>query len=253
MSVDGMARSTRLAAVWAILALLVAGGARAQIGVRLADDVRAMRLALAGSDGVSLVHVSADGRLRKPALGEYDLVALRVEFQSDTTRFTTGTGRFADDLYGGLEPAVDPLPHDAGYFQAHLDFLEHYVERVSDGQVTLRTHLLHETVQVSGRMGDYAPTGPDASSDEELAKLAALVEEAWSLADQQIDFDLRGFDPERTAFLTFHAAAGRDTELMGPTRNKPPEALPRPSSDRPAWPRRGARDLGSMDSRSTTR
>src|SRR5690606_28139867 len=80
-----------------------------------------------------------------------------------------------------------------------------YVERVSDGQVTLRSHLRPEIVQVSGRMGDYAPTGPYASSDTELAKLAALVEEAWSLADQQIDFDLSGFDPERTAFLIFHA------------------------------------------------
>lgn len=238
-----MARSTRLAAVWAILALLVAGGVRAQSGVQLADDVRAMRLALAGSDRASRVSVSADGRLRKPALGEYDLVALRVEFQSDTTRFTTGTGRFADDLYGGLEPAVDPLPHDAGYFRAHLDFLEHYVERVSDGQVTLRTHLLPEIVQVSGRMGDYAPTGPDASSDTELAKLAALVEEAWSLADQQIDFDLSGFDPERTAFLIFHAGVGRDIELIGTTLDKTPEDLPSLFFDRAALSRLGVRDV----------
>lgn len=49
--------------------------------------------------------------LRRPAAGIYDVVALRIEFQPDTSRFTTGDGTFEGPLYDGLEPSIDPLPH----------------------------------------------------------------------------------------------------------------------------------------------
>lgn len=161
-----------------------------------------------------------------PALGRFDVVALRVEFQPDTTRFTTGDGTFAGSLFGeGLEPKVDPLPHDAEYFSAHLQFLEHYVSTVSDGRAEVRTWLLPEVVRVSGRMGDYAPTGFDADSDAELSKLAALAREAWSLADGS-SLAGRGLVPGRTAFVLFHAGVGRDLELTGTSLDKTPEDLP---------------------------
>ncbi|MEM1093529.1 MAG: T9SS type A sorting domain-containing protein [Bacteroidota bacterium] len=165
--------------------------------------------------------------LTQPAAPSYDVVALRVEFQPDTTRFTTGVGTFDGELYeGGLEPNVDPLPHNAGYFEAHLAFLENYVQRVSNGRTTVTTHLVPEVVQVSQPMGAYSPTGFEAQSDAELAKLAALVEEAWTLASAQSAFDVRSFDPERTAFVLFHAGVGRDLELIGTTLDKTPQDLP---------------------------
>jgi hypothetical protein len=164
--------------------------------------------------------------LRRPAAPSYDVVALRVEFQPDTTRFTTGDGTFGGDLYGGLEPSVDPLPHDAAYFRAHLSFLEDYVARVSDGATVVRTHLVPEVVRLPERMGAYAPTGSDADSDTERARLARLVHEAWTLADVQSDFDMGGFTAGRTAFVLFHAGVGRDVELIGTTLDKTPEDLP---------------------------
>ena len=82
------------------------------------------------------------------------------------------------------------MPHDAGYFEAHLQFLANYVERVSDGQTTLNTHLIPEVITVSRQMSAYSPTGLEASSDAELSKLAALVDEAWSLADEASTFDM---------------------------------------------------------------
>ncbi|MEM6644844.1 MAG: hypothetical protein AAF730_01190 [Bacteroidota bacterium] len=165
--------------------------------------------------------------LRNPAAPAYDVIALRVEFQPDTTRFTTGEGTFEGELYeGGLQPNVDPLPHDAGYFDAHLTFLENYVQRVSNGRTSVTTHLVPEVIQVSQPMGAYSPTGFEAQSDAELAKLAALVEEAWALASMQSAFDVSGFDPERTAFVLFHAGVGRDLELIGTTLDKTPEDLP---------------------------
>ena len=165
--------------------------------------------------------------LQRPAAERYDVVALRVEFQPDTTRFTTGNGTFDGELYPeGLQPTVDPLPHDAGYFQAHLDFLEHYVGQVSDGQTRLTTHLVPEVIRLAQEMGAYSPTGFDSDSDAERRKLAALIEEAWATASQQSAFDLSGFDPERTAFLIFHAGVGRDIELLGTPLDKTPQDLP---------------------------
>jgi hypothetical protein len=164
--------------------------------------------------------------LQNPASPHYDVVALRVEFQTDTTRFTTGEGTFAGDLYSGLTPRVDPLPHDAAYFQAHLDFLADYVARVSDGQTTLTTRLAPGVVRVSKPMGDYSPTGPDSQQDDELRKLAALVQEAWTTAEAQGLLDLTGLDPATTAFVLFHAGVGRDIELIGTTLDKTPQDLP---------------------------
>lgn len=166
------------------------------------------------------------GPLRKPAAPAYDVVALRVEFQPDTTRFSTGDGTFAGDPYHGIEPLIDPLPHDAAYFEAHLAFLEDYVGRVSDGATVVRTHLVPGAVQLPRSIGAYAPTGLDADSDVERAKLARLVHDAWTLAGAEIDFDMSRFMPGRTALLLFHAGVGRDTELSGASLDRTPEDLP---------------------------
>ena len=173
--------------------------------------------------GYAQIH---SGSLRKPAAPAYDVVALRVEFQPDTTRFSTGDGTFAGDPYHGIEPLIDPLPHDAAYFEAHLAFLEDYVARVSDGKTVVRTHLVPGVVQLPRSIGAYAPTGLDADSDVERAKLARLVHDAWTLAEADIAFDMSGFVPGRTALLLFHAGVGRDTELSGTSLDRTPEDLP---------------------------
>lgn len=244
MSVERFVRSARRAVGFGLVCVLTIGVGRAQQQpIQLAPDVREMRSVLGSGSRMFAATAPSDDELRNPASGTYDVVALRVEFQPDTSRFTTGTGRLEDDPYGGLEPAVDPLPHDASYFQAHLDFLTDYVERVSDGTLEVRTHLLPEIVQVSGTMGSYAPTGPDADSDAELAKLANLVEEAWMTADQQVGFDTGSFFPEKTAFILFHAGVGRDIELIGTTLEKTPQDLPSLFFDRNALDRLGVGEI----------
>ncbi len=170
---------------------------------------------------------ASGGTVRNPAAPHYNVVVLRVEFQPDTTRFSTGDGTFGGTLYSsGLQPSIDPLPHDAGYFEAHLAFLRDYLGRVSDGKTTLATHLLPGVVRVSGTMGAYSPTGEDNDSDAQLSKLATLVAEAWSLADPSWAADLPALDAASTAFLILHAGVGRDVELVGTTLDKTPEDLP---------------------------
>ncbi|MFW5972832.1 MAG: hypothetical protein ACOCTG_02480, partial [Bacteroidota bacterium] len=162
----------------------------------------------------------------RPAAAAYDVIALRVEFQPDDSRFTTGDGTFEGDLFSGLDPVVDPLPHDADYFEARLAFLHNYIARVSSGRTDVRTHLLPGVVRMPETMAAYSPTGPESDSDEELRKLARLVADAWKQADASIDFNAAGFDPSTTAFVLFHAGVGRDIELIGTTLDKTPEDLP---------------------------
>ncbi len=171
-----------------------------------------------------VVAQSSAGRLTRVAAPRYDVVALRVEFQPDSSRFSSGDGTFGGALFADTDPPkIDPLPHDAEYFRAHLSFLQHYIGRVSDGRTVIETHLLPSIVRVSGTMGHYAPTGMDSGTDAELAKLASLVAEAWSGVTDSLP---EGLDPERTAFILFHAGVGRDIELLGTTLDKTPEDLP---------------------------
>ncbi len=170
---------------------------------------------------------TASAQLQRPAAAHYDVVALRVEFQPDTTRFTTGDGTFDGQLFPEeLQPLIDPLPHDAAYFEAHLAFLEDYVAKISDGQTQVTTHLVPEVVRVSQEMGAYSPTGFESDSDEERVKLVSFIREAWTTASQVSDFDLSGFDRDRTAFVLFHAGVGRDIELLGTVLDKTPFDLP---------------------------
>ncbi|NNF05093.1 MAG: hypothetical protein HKN17_11580, partial [Rhodothermales bacterium] len=178
------------------------------------------------SQSPSQAQTGGGSDVQRPAAALYDLVALRVEFQPDSSRFSTGDGTFEGRLFDVDEVLqVDPLPHDAGFFRAHLDFLENYVERVSDGRTRVRTHLL-PVVRVSGPLADYAPIGPDADSPEQIARLAALVREAWTLAEAAGVELPAGLSPATTAFALLHAGVGRDVDLLGTTLDKTPEDIP---------------------------
>ena len=156
---------------------------------------------------------------------QYNVVALRVEFAPDTSRFTTGDGTF-EGLRFPLVPKVDPLPHDANYFQAHLDFLEHYIKTASAGRTTISTFLVPEVIQLEHPMADYSPTGEDSQSDAELSKLAALVRDSWTEADRVSTFNSAQLMQGNTALLLFHAGVGRDIKLTGTTLNKTPQDIP---------------------------
>ena len=181
--------------------------------------------ALALACGVLWTAFGVQAQVLQPAAPHYDVVALRVEFQPDTTRFTTGDGTF-EGFSLPLESNIDPLPHDAAYFKAHLAFLEDYVAQASQGRTRLTTHLIPEIVRVSQKMSAYSPRGMEADGDKERARLAQLVQEAWMHADAISQFDASSLEPQTTAFLIFHAGVGRDVELIGTSLDKTPLDVP---------------------------
>ena len=156
-----------------------------------------------------------------------NVVALMVEFQPDSSRFTTGNGTFEGPLFGDVDsPRIDPLPHDVAYFDAHLRFLEHYINKVSDARTKVKGTVLPQIIRVSHEMGFYSPTGKNSGDDAELVKLATLVKEAWTLAAANNVKLPAGITSDNTAFVLFHAGIGRDIELLGTTLDKTPEDLP---------------------------
>ena len=183
-------------------------------------------------------------QMRRPAYDQYDVIALRVEFQADTTRYTTGNGTFEGAIYpADVTPTIDPMPHDAAYFEAHLAFLRHYIGQVSDGRTRVVTHLLSEIIRLPQPMGAYSPVGLEADSDIERSKLAGFIRDAWQAASLQSQFDVSGLNPARTVFMIFHAGVGRDIELLGTILDKTPLDIPSIYFSEQELARLGAQDL----------
>jgi hypothetical protein len=165
----------------------------------------------------------------RPAVGQVNVIAVRVEFLADTTELTSGTGVFGPDGFGGLDylarehdTRIDPLPHNQQYFEAHLEFARNYYLKASDGQLELDYQVLPEVVQLDNPMSFYSPIGEEFT----LEKLAILLEHVWAKVDKSEQFDLTGLDPETTTFVIFHAGVGRDIELTGTSLDITPYDLP---------------------------
>ncbi|MFQ5709255.1 MAG: hypothetical protein ACE5HO_17500, partial [bacterium] len=136
------------------------------------------------------------------------ILAIRVEFQEDNNRLTTGNGKF--DLSNSADPVLDPPPHDANYFSDQLLALRNYYKAVSRGKLFLDFEVFPEDVDgsytVSQPMSFYTPVG----SEEELdRKLSELFQESFQLADAVDVIDFSQFD----SFVIFHAGVGSDFAL----------------------------------------
>ena len=161
----------------------------------------------------------------QPAEGTLNLIAVMVEFQPDTNRFTSGNGTFEPGSIPYLEVPgtnIDALPHDRGYFEAHLKFAKNYFERLSNNRLTVNYQVLPSVYRLDRQMELYSPIG----QDPDLSPLGTLAKEVWELvrADGTLPIEL---DPnENTAFIIFHAGVGRDVELTGTSLDKTPQDIP---------------------------
>lgn len=157
--------------------------------------------------------------------GTLHIIAIMVEFQPDTNAFTSGTGVFGPGSIPYLDTAtvrIDPLPHNRSYFQAHLEFVKNYYNKVSGGQLDISYQLLPEIIRLDEKMAEFSPTGETFTFE----KIANMVRQSWAKVEQNGGFDAAGLDPEETAFVIFHAGVGRDIELTGQTLDRTPQDIP---------------------------
>jgi M6 family metalloprotease-like protein len=145
------------------------------------------------------------------------ILAVMVEFQEDRYDATVGNGKFGSVYtqdYG--DTIIDPLPHDAQYFEDHLLFAKNYFRKVSNGKVNISYKVLPEVITVSKYMRDYTP----AYNSNDYTPMGNFTKEVWQLADKKFtgvqfkDYDL---------FIIFHAgvSAGIDLGTFTIDRNMP--------------------------------
>lgn len=157
--------------------------------------------------------------------GTLHIVAAMVEFQPDTTRFTSGNGSFSDKSIPYLQNesiTIDPLPHNKGYFEAHLEFAKNYFLKMSSGNLNISYQVLDNVYRLPEKMAAYSPVGVNPASDP----LADLARDAWTEVAESGNLEL-GLNPgDQIAFVLFHAGVGRDIELTGTTLDKTPQDIP---------------------------
>jgi len=136
------------------------------------------------------------------------ILAVMVEFQPDDFDLTFGNGKFGTIYskdYGNS--ILDPLPHDAQYFENHLEFAKNYYEKVSKGKITLVYKVLPKVITVSKVMRDYFP-----SEQNNFTNLANFAKEVWAKSDSA--FNGINFN-DYNLFTIFHAGAGGDVITPG--------------------------------------
>jgi hypothetical protein len=165
------------------------------------------------------------GTTKTRSVGTVRVFAVMVEFQVDDNRFTTGNGTFNPDYLANpnIPISIDPIPHDAGYFGAHLDFMANYYRRVSHGKLTIEWKLYPEIIRLSNNMETYAPLGEDGTDN---GKLFNLLNDTWTELSKRGGFDFSDFDEDRDAFILFHAGAGRDINFLGTSLDRTPQDIP---------------------------
>jgi hypothetical protein len=142
------------------------------------------------------------------------ILGIMVNFQEDRDGATFGNGKFGSIYsrsYG--TDILDPLPHDKVYFEAHLEFVKNYFNKVSNGIVQIEYFVLPDTISVSQTMRNYAP---EPNSDD-FIRTANFAREVWDIADEAFPgFDFNRYD----VFTIFHAGVGRDVSLPGSIGNE---------------------------------
>ncbi len=140
------------------------------------------------------------------------ILAVMVEFQEDRDAATFGNGKFGtiySKEYGNS--IIDPLPHDANYFENHLLFVKNYFQKASKGKQNISYQVLPQIVTVTERMRIYSP------ENDEVTPLANLAKESWNLAKQiHPDVNYNSYD----VFIIFHAGVGKDLSLPGSLGNE---------------------------------
>lgn len=136
------------------------------------------------------------------------VLAVMVEFKEDDDGNTFGNGKFGSIYtqdYGA--DILDPLPHNAAYFESHLEFVQNYFTKVSNENLNVSYDVLPNIITVSKIMREYSP---EPNSDD-FTGLGEFAEEVWQLTDQSVQVNFSDYD----LFMIFHAGVGREIPTPG--------------------------------------
>ena len=159
-----------------------------------------------------------------PVEGTLHIVAVMAEFQPDDNPFTSGNGTFGPGAVPYLEnpgTSIDPLPHDRGHFEAHLEFAKRYFEYHSNDRLTITYQVLDSVIRLPHLMEVYSPIG----QDPDPAPLADLARDTWETLQLQGE-SIEAQPEDDLLFVIFHAGIGRDIQLSGTTLDKTPQDIP---------------------------
>ncbi len=139
------------------------------------------------------------------------VVAVMVQFQEDNSGLTTGNGKFdlSNKYYNPntqKDTVIDSPPYDSAYFADHLLFLKNYYYKSSKGKLILNTQLVGNVFNLPKQMQEYSP-----QKFENYLKMGELFKDTWTRVDSIINFS--NYNPDKTAFVIFHAGVGRDIDL----------------------------------------
>lgn len=141
----------------------------------------------------------------------FKVVAIMIQYVPDTDPRTTGNGLFdlSNSFYNpstGKDTVVDAPPYDSAYFADHLEFLKNYFSKSSKGKLNISYELFGTVINLPNNMQTYSP-----QQGESNVKLGNMFQDSWARADSFINFS--NYDPNKTAFIIFHAGVGRDIDV----------------------------------------
>ncbi len=151
------------------------------------------------------LRAASNSAVANPAVNTFpdtlNVLAIRVQFQTDNDSRTSGNGQF--DLSAAGERIIDAAPHDSAYFSDHFVFAHNYFFKASNGKQHIRTTVLGKVITVKKQMKEYAPVSGNLP-------MAQLIEEAWRAVDSLYPgYQFQKYD----LFTLFHAGVGRDIDL----------------------------------------
>ena len=153
-------------------------------------------------------------KVNSNAIDTLKILAIMVNFQEDRDGATFGNGKFGSIYSADYGITIlDPLPHDAQYFEDHLLFVRNYFQKVSNNKLFIEFTVLPDTFSVTQTMRNYSPL----PGSDDFTPIGNFAVEAWTLADQLYPgFDFSAYD----LFTVFHAGVGRDISLPGSIGNE---------------------------------
>lgn len=135
-----------------------------------------------------------------------NILAVMVQFQTDTDQRTTGNGQFDTSHVAPGEIPVDAPPRNAPYFSDHLTFLANYYRKASKGKALVTSTLIPQVITLPSVMSTYSPlkNGP-------TTPVTLLARDTWRMVDS---LNLVPAFTDYHAFVIFHAGVGHDIDLV---------------------------------------